>query len=69
MNAGTIITKMRQARKKTKRQLSSDIGLTRQRTGEIEAAEDMNVSTLLRAADALGFEIIARDGEIEINFK
>lgn len=29
----------------------------------------MNVSTLLRAADALGFEIIARDGEIEINFK
>jgi transcriptional regulator with XRE-family HTH domain len=59
MKAGEMIAEIRKFRSKTRQELADFLGVTKQRMGAIEAAEDVSFSTMQRVCDALQFEIMA----------
>jgi transcriptional regulator with XRE-family HTH domain len=59
MKSGQIIAEIRKFRGKTRQELADLLGVTKQRMGAIEAADDVSFSTMQRVCSALEFEIFA----------
>lgn len=59
MRAGEMIAEIRKFRGKTRQELADLLGISKQRMGAIEAADDVSVSTLQRVCAAMDFEIFA----------
>ncbi len=59
MKSGNMIAQIRKFRGKTRQELADLLGITKQRMGAIEAAEDVSFSTMQRVCAALEFEIFA----------
>ena len=59
MKAGHMISKIRKFRGKTRQELADLLGISKQRMGAIEAADDVSFSTMQRVCGALDFEIMA----------
>jgi len=59
MKAGEMIAQMRKYRGLTASAFAEKLGVTKQRVGKIEAADDVAFSTIQRAASVLDFEIMA----------
>lgn len=59
MKVGGMIAQLRKFRGKTRQELSEMLGITKQRMGAIEAADDVSFSTMQRVCAALEFEIMA----------
>lgn len=54
-----MVTEIRKFRGKTSKELADLLGVTKQRMGAIEAADDVSFSTMQRVCAALEFEIMA----------
>lgn len=59
MKAGEMISEIRKFRRLSRQQLADLLGISKQRMGAIEAAEDVSFSTMQRVCGVLNFEIIA----------
>lgn len=59
MKAGEMIAEIRKFRGKTRQELADLLGITKQRMGAIESADDVAFSTMQRVCAALEFEIMA----------
>lgn len=59
MKSGEMIAEIRKFRGKTRQELASLLGVTKQRMSAIESASDVSLSMMQRICNILEFEIIA----------
>ena len=59
MKVGEMIAQLRLFRGKSRQELADLLGVSKQRMGAIEAAEDVSYSTIQRVCGVLEFEIMA----------
>lgn len=58
MTAGQIITKLRQHRRKTRQELADMLGISRQRMGSLENADNISLANMLKICTALHYEMV-----------
>lgn len=63
MKVGEMIAQLRLFRGKSRQELADLLGVTKQRMGAIESADDVSFSTIQRVCGALDFEIMAFPAE------